>query len=161
MRNRELTKQYNQIKKLIEKAKTLPTDDFELQGHWGRYLCVLVSGFLENAISEVYIAFVSKSASPHVVRYTVYLLNRIQNPKAKKFIETAQSFKAEWGSELERYFLDDPSRKNAIDTIMSNRHQIAHGKDSNISVSKVSQHLEKCVETIRFIENQCDNIPNR
>lgn len=160
MRNSELVKQYQKIKKLIEKTKTLPENDLELQGHWGRYLCVLVSGFLENAISEIYISFVSKSSSPHVVQYTVHILSKIQNPKAKKFSETARQFKKEWGIELDNYFLIDSSRKDAIDAIMNNRHQIAHGKDTGISVGRVTEYFEKCVEVIEFIENQCDNRPN-
>jgi len=155
MRNRELRKQYKSIKRLIDSTQKSTNDDLELQGHWGRYLCVLVSGFLENAISAVYIDFVESASAPHVTQYTVNVLNRINNPKSRKFIETARQFKKEWGEDLEQFFIDDESRKYAIDSIMTNRHNIAHGKQSSISVHQVREYLEKGVEVVTFLENQC------
>lgn len=38
---------------------------------------------------------------------------------------------------------------------MKNRHAIAHGKNTSISVAQVEKYFEKCVEVIDFIENQC------
>jgi hypothetical protein len=160
MQNSELVKQHIRLNRLIEKTKAIPEDDFELRSHWGKYLCVLVSGFLENAISEVYCDFVSNAASPHVIKYTMDSLNKIQNPKAGRFIETAYKFKKEWGVELEKYFSEDSSVKGAIDAIMTNRHLIVHGKNSNITISQVIIYFEKSIKAIEFIENQCANRPN-
>jgi RiboL-PSP-HEPN len=157
MQNPELIKQYTRLNRLIQKTRILPEDEFELRSHWGKYLCVLVSGFLENAISEVYCDFVSKAASPHVIQYTMDSLSKIQNPKAGRFVEIAHKFKKEWGIELEKYFSEDSSRKEAIDMIMTNRHLIAHGKDSDITISKVAICLERSLKVIEFIENQCAN----
>lgn len=155
MESYELNKQHNQIKLLI-KQTTLSTDsNIELQGHWGKYICILVAGFLENAIGEVYVNFVSMAASPQVEQYATDTLRRIQNPKSGKFIETASKFKKEWGEQLKFFFEEDKSRKYAIDSIMQTRHEIAHGKNTGISIVRVKEHLEKCVEVIEFIENQC------
>jgi hypothetical protein len=52
-------------------------------------------------------------------------------------------------------FMEKEGRKEAIDGVMSNRHQIAHGRDTRITVVTVSNYLEKCVEVIEYIENQC------
>ncbi len=52
-------------------------------------------------------------------------------------------------------FLADNGRKDAIDSIMSNRHLIAHGGNSGITLTRVNQYLDKCVEVIDFIETQC------
>jgi len=157
MDNFDLNKQYLKLKKLIDDTALSTHDDLELQGHWGKYLCVLTSGFLENAISSVYADFVSKAASPQVIQYTLRHLENIQNPKSRKFIEVARQFKKEWGDDLEQYFSDHPEYKQAIDSIMTNRHLVAHGKVTSISVSRVSDYLEKSVTVIEFIENQCAN----
>ena len=77
---------YKKLTKLIDDTELSTHGDLELQGHWGKYLCVLVSGFLENAISAVYMDFVSNAASPHVTRYTLKHLESIQNPKAQRFV---------------------------------------------------------------------------
>lgn len=155
MKSRELIKQHNQINLLLKQTALSTDGNLELQGHWGKYICILVSGFLENAISEVYVRFVTDAASPQVAQYTILVLQKIQNPNSRKFIETASNFKKEWGEQLNEFFLQDASRKDAIDSIMKNRHAIAHGKNTSISVVQVQKYFEKCVEVIDFIENQC------
>ena len=157
MKNRELKRQLQRIEDLINSTSDSTDDNLELQGHWGRYLCVLAAGFLENAISEIYIEFVNKSSSPHVASFTRRKLQKIQNPKAGKFVETAYAFSNEWGKELENLFENDSSLKDAIDSIMSNRHNIAHGKQTSISVIRVKEYLLKSIQVIEFIELQCNS----
>jgi hypothetical protein len=78
----------------------------------------------------------------------------MQNPNAQRFVETARAFRPSWANALEQ-FLAEEGRKEAIDSVMANRHLIAHGRDSGITVARVNEYLEKCVEVIEFIEVQC------
>ena len=112
----------------------------ELQAQWGKYLCVLVAGFLENAIAEIYGTFVRGAASEPVATFATSILTRVQNPKSKYFLDTARSFKVQWADELQK-FLEKENRKEAIDTIMSNRHLIVHGRDSSITMARVVSYL--------------------
>lgn len=79
---------------------------------------------------------------------------RIQNPKAHRFVETANAFKPEWGEALEQ-FLGENGRKDAIDAIMANRNQIAHGQNAGITIVRVRECLEECIQVVEFIELQC------
>ena len=63
-------------------------------------------------------------------------------------------FKREWGEELSA-FADEEGRKEAIDSIMSNRHRIAHGKNSDVSMAKIKDYLRKSIQFIEFVEQQC------
>ena len=126
----------------------------ELQAHWARYLCVLSAGFLENALADVYSSYARSCANPSVANYVEASLGRIQNPKADRFLQIARAFNVEWQESLEHYLSED-GRKDAIDSIMANRHLIAHGKDSGISLARVADYLGKCVQVIEFIESQC------
>lgn len=155
MKSVELTRQLQKINELIQSTTVSTGENIELQGHWGKYICVLSAGFLENAISEVFISFVDNSSAPHVASFAGKTLKKIQNPKSTKFVEIASSFRKEWGEEIENLFLEDPSIKNAIDSIMNNRHLIAHGKSTSISVVRVKEYLDKSLELIEFIEKQC------
>ena len=154
MRNQELSRQIDSLKSLLHRTGKA-TYDVELRGHWGRYLCVLTAGFLENSIQEVYTEFVRRSSSPAVARFAESRLERINNPNAGGFIGTARSFKCEWADDL-RAFLDEDGkrRRNAIDSIMNNRHQIAHGGGAQITVARVREYLNGCVEVVEFIERQ-------
>ena len=120
----------------------------------GRYLCVLVAGFLENAIGEIYVEFVQKNASVPVANALSVSILAIRNPKAQRFLDVATTFKTEWGDDL-KAFLDDQGRKDAIDSIMNNRHLVAHGQNVGISIVRVKQYLDKCVEVLEFLETQC------
>lgn len=154
MKSQELNRQLQRLDWLIGQSSSFQGDQLEMQAHWARYLCVLVSGFIENAISDVYSQYSRSCASPNVSNYITSHLSKIQNPKSKKFLETAKSFNPIWEEDL-GLFLAENGRKDAIDAIMSNRHLIAHGKDSGISLVRVKEYLEKVIQVIEFIEAQC------
>lgn len=154
MKNQQLSFQLQQIRSLIQRTNEATGGNIELQGHWGKYLCVLAAGFLENAISALYIDFVDQASGKPVANFASDHLRKIQNPKSIRFVETARAFKEEWAKELENFFEQNKDKKDAIDSIMSNRHKIAHGKNTSVSVSNVKEYLEKSVEVIEFIEKQ-------
>lgn len=154
MHSRVLSSQHQRLTWLLEQASHFNSDQFELQAHWARYLCVLAAGFIENALADIYSAYARASASPSISNYVEKTLKRIQNPKSSRFLETARAFNTDWEETL-REFIDQDGRKEAIDAIMSNRHLIAHGKDSGISLARVSEYLKKSIQVIDFIENQC------
>lgn len=154
MRNRELKKQLQRIKWLIDQTAISSMEQLEIQAHWGQYLCILVSGFLENAIGEIYSEYAKQASSEPVAKYVSNVVMHIRNPKAQKFVDTAKGFKGEWGDNLESY-LSNEGRKEAIDGIMANRHLIAHGQSSGITVTRVKIYLERCVEVIEYLEKQC------
>lgn len=155
MRNSEVTRQLQQLRSLIDRTRDA-TQDINLQGHWSRYLCVMAAGFLENSLRSIYSDFAQSSSSPHVARYVDARLRLIYNPNAQRFINTASNFDRVWGDQLEEFLTKDSSlRKNAIDSIIANRNQIAHGGVSQISIARVKEYLEHCVEVLEFIEDQC------
>jgi hypothetical protein len=153
MKNAEIAQQLAAIRALIKKSSAATAADLELQAHWARYACVLAAGLLENAVVIFYSDFVSRNAQKPVANYAEVQIAKIQNPKTKRFIEIARSFKTVWAEELEK-FVEQNGRKEAIDAIMTNRHQIAHGQDSGITVARVSDYLDKAEEVLEFIEKQ-------
>lgn len=156
MRNRELVRQLQSIESLIKRTDVATWEDIELQGHWGKYLCVLVAGFLENAHREIYSGFATNAASKPVANFARTILGNTQNPKSQRFVQTARAFNPRWAVDLESFLNEDAEvRKTAIDSIMNNRHQIAHGRSTQISIARVREYLVKCVEVIKFIEDQC------
>ena len=155
MQNRRLRSQRDGLKSLLDRTDEAVGNDIDLIGHWGRYLCVLTAGFLENSLKEVYSDFVGRASSPKVTRFAATKLDDISNPKAGRFVETARSFDQAWAVELEAFLNEDDSRrKNAIDSIMNNRHQIAHGGSVQISVGRVREYLPGCIEVVEFLEDQ-------
>ena len=158
MRNPALSLRLRHVRELIDRTGAA-TQDVELQGHWGQYLCIVVAGFVETGLQTLYSGFAERSASEHVARYVRGRLERVTNPNARRFVEVARSFSPRWGDQLEEYLDLDTyrgSRKNALDSIMNNRNQIAHGGSVGITVHYVRNYLDLSVEVLEFIEDQCD-----
>ena len=155
MQNSQLRSQLDSLTSLLDRTDDATGGNIELMGHWGRYLCVLVAGFLENALTGLYSSYVVRVANEPVANYSIRKLENIINPKANRFVETAGSFRTEWGEELKAFLNDDGARrKNAIDSIMNNRHQIVHGEATGISIVYVRAYLSDCVDVVEFIEEQ-------
>ena len=160
MKNQEISKQIQSLNNLFKKTNRACNDDFEMQAHWANYLCVRCAGLLENALKEIYSTFVKDASSPPVARFATSRLNKVQNPKTTRFIDMAGSFKTQWKDELIK-FVDQEGRREAIDSIMNNRHQIVHGQTVDITITRIQAYLEKSVEVIDFIERQCANTINK
>ena len=100
--------------------------DLEIQSHWARYLCVVVSGFLESSVRQLYASYGRRRASPQIARFVDSQLKFFQNPKTEKILELARSFDSTWETELRTAAGGEP--KDAIDSIVANRNNIAHGE---------------------------------
>lgn len=155
MINSAIKQKLKKINDLIATTRTNTNENLELQAHWAKYICVLSAGFLEFALAQLYSDYTKTGASSPVHNHVSQYLSKIQNPKSTKFVEIAKSFKVEWGEALQA-FVDEQGRSEAIGNIMNNRHLIAHGRDSQITLSKISDYLKKSVEVLEYIEKQCD-----
>jgi hypothetical protein len=155
MKNIELVRQHTRINYLFQKIKSF--DDDELNGHWARYLCVISAGILENSLKELLKQYVVRCSNREVANYSSKNLDKIQNPKSSKFIEVLGYFSESWRKDLES-FMEDYGRKDAIDSIMNNRHLIVHGKNSGISISVWKEYYDKSIDVVNYIETQIDDI---
>jgi 1,2-phenylacetyl-CoA epoxidase catalytic subunit len=154
--NSELTKQYKRIQNLILKAKEFEPDD-ELRSHLAKYLCVLSSGFIENAIYHAFSDIAQKSCQPSVVlTFTKGQLYKLQNTNTEKIKEVTKAFNPEWWENGLRDFLQQDNRSTAINYIFKDRHNIAHGRDSEITIDKLEEYLKKTVEVIQYLENELE-----
>jgi RiboL-PSP-HEPN len=139
---------------LFDKICSL-SGDIELQAHWSRYLCVLVSGYLETSVVAIFGAYARDRAAPNIVNYVINKLDGFQNPNMTKIIDLSNSFNPSWGQTIRQQ--TDGELKDAIDSISANRNLIAHGKDTGITFSRIFTWYKRAIHVIELIEQQCDN----
>ena len=119
-----------------------------------KYLCVLVSGFIEQSIRDVYREYANK-ANPRVQTLVSQLLDeQIQSPNAKNLVELAGKLDREWGIQLEELMGEE--YKSAVDSVVSNRHRIAHGQDSQVTYRMIREWYEAVNKVVEFVEDQCE-----
>lgn len=158
--NLYLQKESEKILKLILISEKSFEEDDEMKSHLAKYICILCSGFIENAIHNIYIDYVQKEIkNDNIISYFNKSINRINTPLSDKLKEIAKSFNIDWEIEM-KAFLHAEERSTSLNYIIRERNNIAHGKDSDITLIRIREYHIKTLEIIGFIERQCELTPN-
>ena len=152
--NAELRRQYDRINGIATRAMSLFEPDDEMLSEIAKYNCVLCSGFLENSIAIMFSDFARNNThNQNIINYVGKCLNRIQNPKKQVFLDLIQTFNFDWSGEFTEY-LNHDERGSSINYIITERHRIAHGDNSEITMNRLIIHFSKAVEVVEFIESR-------
>lgn len=134
-------------------VKTSGKDNLELQAHWAKYLCVLISGFIETSVREIFIKYSSEKPSPDISQYVRTTLRDFQNPNMERIVQLTRSFNSEWADELKAR--TEGELKDAIDSVVDNRHHIAHGRSVGLSYSRIREYYQNVVKVVELLDAQC------
>ncbi len=126
----------------------------ELESHWARYLCVLVSGFVETSIQTIFSEYAKKRSSREVASYVESRLKRFQNPSMQRIVDLIGEFNPVWRESFELATEGEP--KDAINSIVANRNNIAHGESVGITYSRIQQYYENAIKVVDLIDDQCN-----
>lgn len=155
-----LHRERDRVKRVLELGKSLPLDDAEKIGHWGRYACVTCTGYIEVALRLVLQNYVQSKATAEIAAYVVRDMEAVQNPKAEKIVKVLRCFSDRWADAMDEYFTVNPEVKDAIDSLMANRHLIAHGRPCSISLGRVASYFEQADQAIEFIDGLINPLPS-
>lgn len=136
----------------FERAKMLSSADFELQADFARYLCVLVSGYMETSVAELTMEYCRNRAQPNVSNYASRELSRLQNLKAERLLQVIGAFSPEWRKEVESYI--DGRRKDALNAVVDLRNKIAHGESVTLTYSRIREYDSAIQEIIDFLASR-------
>lgn len=104
VRNIELIRQADQIYALISESERKFEVDDELRSHIAKYVCILCSGFLENAVYHIFYDWVcSKVPHEYIESYVGNMLNKIQNPNSEKLRDVVKLFNPDWDPPLREF----------------------------------------------------------
>jgi hypothetical protein len=147
----EITRQRQRLDDLFQKARNLP--DAEIQSHWSRYLCVLISGFLENSVRITYAECARKRADSSVADFVESRLRQFQNPKMGTILDLAGGFNQDWRRQLE---IDTNGRLGeSVNSIVGNRHKIAHGESVVLTLHSLLQYYGDALRVVDLLRQQC------
>jgi hypothetical protein len=140
----------DRIVRLLKLVPDLPDD--ELRAELTKHLCVLTAGFLEVTCREILSKYASKRCSPEISRFVRSILSDFHNPKVGKIQELLSEFDAtkadHWISNL------SDEEADAVDSIVNNRHQIAHGRSVGLSFTVFARYHFHAAKAVAAIENE-------
>jgi hypothetical protein len=128
--------------------------DIEVQADYAKYLCVLVSGFFENAIVALALDFADRKSSPEVSAFVERQLDFWTNPNTEKICALIGSFSSEWRDRVANFLIDE--RKASVNSLVALRHKIAHGESVGTSLSQVKAHYAIILDVVEFIAGLFD-----
>lgn len=155
--NQHYMERKNHIDSLFKIVDTIQGDeeiDNEIKSCLAKYLCVIVSGFVETSIQNIYSEYTKKRAQPNVTNYVSRKLTGFQNPKIGKILELSGGFCKSWASELE-VLIKNEEIGDSINSLVENRNHIAHGIDIAITYSRIKSYYSNSLKLLKLIDKQC------
>ena len=132
------------------KAAAKLNSDSELQSHWGKYCCVLASGFVEESVRTLISNYAAVRSHSKLHRFIGSDLKRFQNADMEKILNLLDRFDPSIKDTFEKQLDDKDS--SAVTSLVSVRHSIAHGGASGISLSTVSNYYSSAITVIETLE---------
>jgi hypothetical protein len=144
-------RQKQSLDELFKAARNL--SDPEIQSHWSRYLCVLVSGFLENSVELCLSEYSNRVSNPVVSNFVSVKLRGFQNPKMGAILELFGSFNPDWKVQIEA--ATQGQLCDSVNSIVGNRHKIAHGESVSLSMSGITAYYDDAVAVVELLQRTC------
>lgn len=149
----EVSSMKQRLDDTFKRIETIGSGTLELKSDFAKYLCVLVSGYIERAIVEIVQEHARRNGSPTLQKFVGASTDKITNLNPQKIADFLRSFSKEWGHEIDEFLSGD--QRAAIGAIVSNRHQIAHGRESEITYSQVHDYYQKSQNLIDRVQKLC------
>ena len=127
--------------------------DEELAAHWSRYLCVLLSGFIENTMRILLTSFAKEKSHPYISNFVAKNLSSITNLNEQRIQQVLGSFSESWRQIFEKLITDE--QKDAVNSVLANRHSIVHGRSVGISPVRITEYYKQVLQIVDMIETDC------
>lgn len=125
----------------------------ELSADLARYLCVLISGFLEQAAIELLLEHTRQRAAPSVQKYAGGKLYRFTTANAQNLLDLVGSFEADWHNDLKGYLVGE--YKASLDSVVNIRQAVSHGRYVGVTIAQAKVHYERVKEVVDHIADLC------
>ena len=151
-RNRVVVSYEARLNHLFQLTESLP-DDLMIRSHWARYLCVMSAGYLETSVRAIYGEYARTRSTPCIASYVDSKLKSFRSAKMNNIVQLAGTFNPNWADDLTRE--TEGELADSVNSIVNNRHQIAHGKDTGVSLANLSRWHKNATKVIKLLEEIC------
>ena len=136
------------IDNLFEKVACF--EEPAIKSEWSKYLCILVSGFIEESLRVLLEKYCENKASANIQKFVGKKIDDITNCNANKIKKILDEFSSDWANEFTNKINDQI--KTAIDNVLQNRHKIAHGKSIPMSYHNILNYYNNVKKAVEILE---------
>ena len=141
--------------RIINLFKFYEDSEPESQSHNAKYLAVLVSGYLEQAVKDLLLSYTVQGTRSQISRYVEQTWPISRNMKAENIQTILSQFDKKWGEEFKTWVDSDDDRRSHINSIVEWRNRIAHGQESNtngVTLVSVSNAFSTVGDLVTLID---------
>lgn len=126
------------------------------QSEWSKYLCVLVSGFIEESLRVMLEEYTKTHSQPNIQNFVEKQIESITNCKTIRILEILRKFSQGWAddfsNQIQTQSLTTDEIKNSIDSVISNRHNIAHGRNVGITYATMCNYYNSIKKAVVILD---------
>ena len=139
----------SKIDNLLNKYRA--ADDDNLKKDIARYACVLVSGYIEESLRVIISDYAKGKSAPIISKFVDSKVNKVTNCHFNKIVEILKLFHPPWADkfceEVGQREIIENQFKDIVDSVVATRHQIAHGKNTGISIRIITDYYD-CIKIV-------------
>lgn len=147
---------YNEQKQhldnIIEKGKKTNALD-GTQDEWAKYLCIQVSGFLENTIKNIILNYSTANSIQQITKYITSKTKNLTNLNEDSLRQLINSFSKEWRKIFEIKIKENRVLKDSVDSLIAVRNKLAHGENQTIRYTTVEKHFENVQKIVIIVQD--------
>ena len=128
------------------------TTDDELQAELARYLCILVSSLIEERCKERASTFAAVRSAPEIARFVRAQMKRLRSPSSGNIRDFFSGFDPVRANGWYDGLAD--GQRDAIDSIVANRNQLAHGVSVGLSLGMLTSYRSRADEAMGKLDQQ-------
>jgi len=142
--------QEKKLDSLLDQIKKMKDDD-ELKAHLSRYFCVRISGYLENVVKLLVNNFCEGSSPEPIKNYVDRDLRNLTNLSEEKLLKFLKKFSEEWEYSVSSMLTE--IHRSSLNSIISNRNNIAHGQPDSISPKIIETYYNDLKEVVNVLKS--------
>ncbi|WP_245871278.1 HEPN domain-containing protein [Asanoa hainanensis] len=137
----EVDRLKKELEELYIRADPRSVDDPELAADLGQYLCLRVSGYLEQAVAVILRDYCSKNSWGFAQQFAHSWIDRMPNLNADALTKMVRRFNGVWAERLDG-FLAEEERRTSLNSLVGIRNGVAHGKQQGLSRKRAWEYFE-------------------
>jgi hypothetical protein len=147
----EILREQQRLDGLFDTAKRLVDD--EIKAHLTKYLCVLVSAFLENAMRTIVLKYVGTRSHRHVLNFVNSRVSSLTNLNEERLRQLLGAFSGDWRIKFESDISDE--QKVALDSVVNLKNCVAHGKPTDVSFVRINNYYQNIRKVVELVQEIC------
>jgi hypothetical protein len=110
-------------------------------------------GYIEDCVRELLRGYAGERAQKTISNYVSAQLKFFHSASTDNIGDLFSRFDKHWLDSFSTFLTEE--RKAAVNSIVSNRHRIAHGQDVDVTINQLNQWYPKVNEVIDHLRGLC------